>query len=66
MTAKQFRAWRIAHFHSQLSLATELGVNVRQVIRWEMGNSPISKVVERALSTVPARKAEEVGRWPGK
>lgn len=64
MTAKQFKAWRMAHHHSQLSLATALGVNVRQVIRWEMGSSPISKPVELALNSVPARKPEEVGRWP--
>lgn len=66
MTAKQLVEWRKKHHHSQATLAKALGVNVRQVIRWEMDESPISKVVEIAILNTPARPAEEAGRWPQK
>lgn len=49
LTPKQFRALRHQLGLSQARLAAELKVDVRQVKRWEAGDSPISGPVELAM-----------------
>ena len=39
---------------TQTELAARLGVNIRTIIRWESGETPISLMAELALSQVEA------------
>lgn len=49
MTPKQLQATRKRLNLTQMELSKQLEVNVRQVERWESGESPIKKVVELAI-----------------
>jgi transcriptional regulator with XRE-family HTH domain len=64
MKARELVKWREANGHSQQSLADALGFSRRQIIRYEIGQQEIPKVLELALQAVPAR--EGGGRWPAK
>lgn len=66
MRSKDLIEWRKAHHHSQQSLADELHLHVRQIIRYEMGDVRIPYPIELALRSVPARDPNKIGRWPKK
>ncbi len=66
MTAKELVKWRKDHGHSQQSLATELRMSVRQIIRYEQDELEIPYTFELALQSVSARPWQEIGRWPKK
>jgi transcriptional regulator with XRE-family HTH domain len=68
MTGAEFKKWRIAHKHSQQSLADALHLQVRQIIRYEQDENAIPYSVELVLKQgiIKSRDASEVGRWPSK
>lgn len=52
VTSQEFKKLRAEADHTQASLAKELGVHLRTVTRWEIGEIIIPKVVELALRYV--------------
>jgi DNA-binding XRE family transcriptional regulator len=49
VTKDEFKRMREAAGHTQASLANTMGVHLRTVWRWELGETVIPKVVELAL-----------------
>ena len=49
MTKDEFKKLRESAGHTQASLAVAMGVHLRTVWRWELGETIIPKVVELAL-----------------
>lgn len=49
MTSDEFKNLRKAAGHTQATLAKEMGVHLRTVTRWEIGEIIIPRVVELAL-----------------
>ena len=49
MTKDEFKRLRESAGHTQASLAVAMGVHVRTVWRWELGETIIPNVVELAL-----------------
>lgn len=60
MTKDEFKKLRERAGHTQPSLALAMGVHLRTVWRWELGETVIPKVVELALRYV----AEHAGKNP--
>jgi transcriptional regulator with XRE-family HTH domain len=58
VTKEEFKRIREAAGHTQASLAEAMGVHLRTVWRWELGETVIPKVVELALRYV-AEHAEK-------
>jgi len=52
VTKDEFKKLREAAGHTQASLAGAMGVHLRTVWRWELGETTIPKVVELALRYV--------------
>jgi transcriptional regulator with XRE-family HTH domain len=52
VTKDEFKKLREAAGHTQASLAVAMGVHLRTVWRWELGETLIPKVVELALRYV--------------
>ena len=52
MTKDEFKRLRQSAGHTQASLAQAMGVHLRTVWRWELGETIIPKVVELALRYV--------------
>jgi DNA-binding transcriptional regulator YiaG len=52
VTKEEFKKLRESAGHTQLSLATAMGVHLRTVWRWELGETIIPKVVELAVRYV--------------
>lgn len=52
MTKDEFKKLRESAGHTQASLASAMGVHLRTVWRWELGETIIPKVVELALRYV--------------
>ena len=52
MTKEEFKKLRESAGHTQASLAAAMGVHLRTVWRWELGETIIPKVVELALRYV--------------
>ena len=52
MTKDEFKKLRETAAHTQASLAVAMGVHLRTVWRWELGETLIPKVVELALRYV--------------
>jgi len=52
VTKDEFKKLRQAAGHTQASLAEAMGVHLRTVWRWELGETIIPKVVELALRYV--------------
>lgn len=48
-TKDEFKQLRKSASHTQASIARELGVHLRTVTRWEIGEVAIPRVVELAL-----------------
>ena len=59
MSARDFIIWRKKLKHTQATLAQCLGMSLRQIIRYERGETPIPDVVWMALRSVPSRKRNE-------
>jgi DNA-binding XRE family transcriptional regulator len=55
VTKDEFKMLREATGHTQASLANAMGVHLRTVWRWELGETIIPKVVELALRYVAER-----------
>lgn len=68
MNGAEFKRMRIKLKHSQQSLADELHMQVRQIIRYEREDSHIPYSVELVLKSgvIKPRDESEVGRWPSK
>ncbi len=49
MTKDEFKHLRTKAGHTQASLANEMGVHLRTVTRWEIGEVAVPRVVELAL-----------------
>lgn len=49
VTKDEFKKLRKSAGHTQASLAREMGVHLRTVTRWEIGEIIVPKVVELAL-----------------
>jgi DNA-binding XRE family transcriptional regulator len=49
VTVDEFKALRSKAGHTQATLAKEMGVHLRTVTRWEIGEVIIPRVVELAL-----------------
>src|SRR5437870_3051415 len=58
VTKDEFKRLRESAGHTQASLAVAMGVHLRTVWRWELGETIIPKVVELALCYV-AKDAEK-------
>ncbi len=56
VTKDEFKKLREAAGHTQASLAVAMGVHLRTVWRWELGETVIPKVVELALRYVAEHK----------
>jgi DNA-binding XRE family transcriptional regulator len=52
VTGEEFKRLRMGTDHTQASLSKELGVHLRTVTRWEIGEVIVPKVVELALRYV--------------
>jgi DNA-binding XRE family transcriptional regulator len=52
VTKDEFKALRSKAGHTQVTLAKEMGVHLRTITRWEIGEVIIPKVVELALRYV--------------
>jgi len=52
VTKDEFKRLRESSGHTQASLALALGVHVRTVWRWELGETVIPKVVEVAVRCI--------------
>jgi DNA-binding XRE family transcriptional regulator len=63
VTKDEFKKLRDTAGHTQASLAVTMGVHLRTVWRWELGETLIPKVVELALRYVAGRreKARDAG-----
>jgi len=59
VTKDEFKKLRETAGHTQASLAAAMGVHLRTVWRWELGETIIPKVVELALRYVAERAATE-------
>jgi len=55
MTKDEFKALRSKAGHTQASLAKKMGVHLRTVTRWEIGEIIIPRVVELALRYIAER-----------
>ena len=49
MTKDEFKKLRVEAGHTQATLAREMGVHLRTVTRWEIGEVTVPRVVELAL-----------------
>lgn len=56
MNGKKLKALRTKLQHSQATLAAELGLSMRQIIRYECEGKPIPKAIVMALRLVNTRK----------
>src|SRR5687767_10741288 len=63
MTKKQFRMLRGLIGLSQAKLAKEMGVTLRTVARWELGEFPIPRVAELALRNLFRESLKETIPW---
>ena len=61
MTKDEFKKLRKRAGHTQASIAKEMGVHIRTVTRWEIGEIVIPKVVELAIRYI-ADKAKKKRR----
>ena len=61
MTKDEFKRLRESAGHTQASLAVAMGVHVRTVWRWELGETIIPNVVELALRYIEEH-AKKKGR----
>ncbi len=52
MNKDEFKRLRKSAGHTQASLAKEMGVHIRTVTRWEIGEIVIPRVVELAIRYV--------------
>ncbi len=59
VTKEEFKKLRESAGHTQSSLAGAMGVHLRTVWRWELGETIIPKVVELALCYVAEHAATE-------
>jgi len=55
VTEDEFRELRKLAGHTQASIAKEMGVHLRTVTRWEIGEVVIPRVVELALLYIADR-----------
>jgi len=63
MTKKEFKTLRGLMKLSQAKLARELGVTLRTVARWELGEFPIPRVAELALRHLFRESLKETIPW---
>ena len=61
MTKDEFKKLRKRAGHTQASIAKEMGVHLRTVTRWEIGEVVIPRVVELALRYI-AERPKKKGR----
>ena len=61
MTKSEFKRLRTEAGHTQATLAKQLGVHLRTVTRWEIGEVMIPRVVELALRYI-AEHAQRKGK----
>ena len=62
VTKNEFKRLRKSAGHTQASLSREMGIHIRTVTRWEIGEVVIPKVVELALRHI-AEKAKKKRRY---
>ncbi len=61
VTKDEFKKLRKSAGHTQASIAKEMGVHIRTVTRWEIGEVVIPRVVELALRYI-AQGTKKKGR----
>jgi len=61
VTKDEFKKLRKSAEHTQASLSREMGVHIRTVTRWEIGEVDVPRVVELALRYI-ADKAKKKRR----
>ncbi len=61
VTKDEFKRFRKSAGHTQASLSREMGIHIRTVTRWEIGEVVIPRVVELALLYI-ADKAKKKRR----
>jgi len=55
MTKEEFKQLREYAGHTQASLSREMGIHLRTVTRWEIGEVDVPRVVELALRYIADR-----------
>ncbi len=59
MTKDEFKKLRKRAGHTQASIAKEMGVHIRTVTRWELGEVVIPRVVEIAVRAIVDTKKQK-------
>jgi DNA-binding transcriptional regulator YiaG len=62
VTKDEFKKLRSKAGHTQATLAREMGVHLRTVTRWEIGEIAIPRVVELALRYIAEHAKKHGGR----
>jgi len=62
VTKDEFKKLRKSAGHTQASIAKEMGVHLRTVTRWEIGEVVIPRVVELALRYIAQGTKKKRGR----
>jgi DNA-binding XRE family transcriptional regulator len=65
VTKEEFKKLRAAAGHTQATLAKEMGVHLRTVTRWEIGEIIIPRVVELALRYIAEHSKQKERRRHG-
>jgi DNA-binding transcriptional regulator YiaG len=61
VTKDEFKRLRAKAGHTQASLAKEMGVHLRTVTRWEIGEVAVPRVVELALQHIVEHTKKKAG-----